>query len=181
MTFVDPLTGHARLIIGDDQGVYTAVDDDGTFGTGASARHRSASRPSRNGNLQITQFYYGASQPSSRWPPARSAALFYGQAQDNGFPRSDPDILNNGNITWSGGLGDGTGVATDQQGRGTVYQYNWPCCGGNRTDFFQVDGVGRTFGLLQRVQPRPHPRPAVAQPGRVATSPSTRSTATRSS
>ena len=32
---------------------------------------------------------------------------------------------------------------------GTFYQYYWPCCGGAYTDFFQVNGVGETFGLLQ--------------------------------
>ena len=36
-TLVDPLTGHSRIIIGDDQGVYTAVDNNGTFQTPASA------------------------------------------------------------------------------------------------------------------------------------------------
>src|SRR5206468_110723 len=57
---------------------------------------------------------------------------------------------------WVGPEGDGTGVATDQADGadlGTVYRYNWPCCGGNITDFFQVNGVGRTNGLLQDHQP----------------------------
>src|SRR5262249_9385637 len=58
--------------------------------------------------------------------------------------------------------GDATGVATDQQGRkgnheGTVYQYFWPCCGGDNTNFFQVNGVGRTFGLLQTSNGLPTP------------------------
>ena len=62
VTFVDPLTGHARLIIGDDQGVHTAVDDDGTFVTAIGTQ--AVPFGPRSGNLQITQFYYGASQPS---------------------------------------------------------------------------------------------------------------------
>jgi subtilisin-like proprotein convertase family protein len=165
VTTVDPLTGKSRLIIGDDQGVYTAVDDNGTFldsaGTAAFATG------SRNGNLQITQFYYGAAQPSSvNLQGQIMAALFYGSAQDNGGPGSDPNILNNGNITWSGPGGDATGVATDQTGTGTQYQYFWPCCGGDGTNFFQVsasgipgDGVGRTFGLLQQSNPGNTPDP----------------------
>jgi hypothetical protein len=153
----DPLTGHARLIFGDDQGVFSVVDNgDGTvsngIGTAASAS------TSRNGNLQITQFYYGAAQPSSAAAQI-AGALFYGQAQDDGFPRSDPNVLNNGNIFWNGGGGDGTGVATDQTGVGTLYQYNWPCCGGNLTDFFQVNGVGRTNGLIQSSTGTPAPDP----------------------
>jgi subtilisin-like proprotein convertase family protein len=157
VTFVDPVTGHARLIIGDDQGVHTAVDDDGAFVTAVGTR--AVPFGARSGNLQVTQFYYGAAQPSSHLLNGQIRALLYGQAQDDGFPRSDPDILNDGNLTWAGGLGDGAGVATDPQGLGTLYQYNWPCCGGNRTDFFQVDGVGRTFGLLQQSLPGPTPDP----------------------
>ena len=147
VTMVDPLTGHARLIFGDDQGIFSSVDNgDGTISAGIGT----ASQPSnsRNGNLQITQFYYGAAQPSSA-ASLIAGALFYGQAQDDGFPRSDPNLLSNGNLRWTGPAGDGTGVATDQTGSGTLYQYNWPCCGGNVTDFFQVNGVGRTNGLIQ--------------------------------
>jgi len=147
VTMRDPLTGRPRLIFGDDQGVFSSLDDgDGTVngpvGTAAIPEI------SRNGNLQITQFYYGAVQPSSAAAQI-AGALFYGQAQDNGFPRSGSNVLNDGNIRWSGPGGDGTGVATDQTGSGTLYQYNWPCCGGNITDFFQVNGVGRTNGLIQ--------------------------------
>ena len=160
VTMIDPLTGRTRLIIGDDQGVYTALDNNGEFdllsgtrplfddgiGTALAPDH------SRNGNLQITQFYYGAAQPSNA-AAQLAGALFYGQAQDDGFPVSGPDVLTSGNITWSGPEGDGTGVATDQTGTGTLYRYNWPCCGGNITDFFRVKlpgaaEVGRTTGLV---------------------------------
>ncbi len=53
----------------------------------------------RNGNLQITQFYYGAAQPRSAAAQI-AGALFYGSSQDNGGPVSDPNILTDGNITW---------------------------------------------------------------------------------
>src|SRR3989442_1139746 len=61
ITTRDPLTGHARLIIGDDQGVYTAVDNGGTLVSGIGSAV--APTGSRNGNLQSTQVYYRASQP----------------------------------------------------------------------------------------------------------------------
>ena len=161
VTYVDPVTGHARLIIGDDQGVFTAVDNNGTFDSGIGT----ATVPfgSANGNLQITQFYYGASQPSNVAAEA-ATALFYGSAQDNGGPYSDPSILSDGNITWTGPGGDSGGVATDQQGSGTQFQYWWGCCGGNYTDFFQVTPpggvpIGRTSGLLQASNGLPTPDP----------------------
>ena len=145
---------------------------------GGTARvaHRQLAGMDRNGNLQITQFYYGAAQPSTAAAEI-AGALFYGSAQDNGGPVSDPNIISNGNITWSGPGGDATGVGTDQQGSGTAYQYFWPCCGGNDTDFFQYIGpglsgaglgaagqagggyVGRTFGLLQASGGLPTPDP----------------------
>jgi hypothetical protein len=108
---------------------------------------------SRNGNLQLTQHYYGASQPSEL-AALVAGALFYGQDQDTGFPRSTPTVLQTGDIRWNGaggGRGDGSGVATDQTGSGTVYEYQWPCCGGEFTDFFRVNGVARTQGLVQQL------------------------------
>ena len=93
-------------------------------------------------------------------PPlgALAGALFYGVAQDDGFPVSDPNILATGNLNWTGSTGDGTGVATDQTGTGTSYRYNWPCCGGNITDFFQVKlpgqgEVGRTGVVASAAAP----------------------------
>src|SRR5205823_6058186 len=127
ITMVDPLTGKSRIIIGDDQGIFSAVDDNGKFLT--SFGSHSLPRASRNGNIQITQFYYGAVQPSLLAAQV-AGALFYGQAQDDGSPQSAPDVLTTGNIGWVGPEGDGTGVATDQTGSGTAYRYNWPCCTG---------------------------------------------------
>ena len=71
-TMVDPLTGLPRLIFGNDQGVWTILDNNGTFETqlGQSASGvqlgsvtTQLANTDRNGNLQITQFYYGATQP----------------------------------------------------------------------------------------------------------------------
>ena len=135
VTMIDPTTGLSRLIFGNDQGVWSVLDNNGSFETSIGS---STPTPNldRNGNLQITQFYYGAAQPSNAAAQI-AGALFYGSAQDNGGPVSDPSILTNGNITWSGPGGDATGVGTDQQGSGVAFQYFWPCCGGAYTDFFQ--------------------------------------------
>jgi subtilisin-like proprotein convertase family protein len=184
-TMVDPLTGLPRLLFGNDQGVWTILDNDGTFETqiGTSASGVQLGSPTdqlastdRNGNLQITQFYYGAAQPSTT-AAENADALFYGSAQDDGGPVSDPNILTTGNLTGNGPGGDATGVGTDQQGSGSAYQFFWPCCGGDFTDFFQyiapglsgaglgeagelTDGyVSRTFGLLQASGGQPTPDP----------------------
>ena len=165
LSYVDPVSGRGRLIFGDDQGVFTGVDaGDGTLLR--SIGNNQLATGSRNGNLQITQLYYGAAQPSDLTAQI-AGALLYGQAQDDGFPRSDPNLLNNGNINWNGPFGDGTGVATDQSGSGSAYYYNWPCCGGDITSFFRFDspdgapnnGVGRTTGLIQSSSGTPVPDP----------------------
>lgn len=170
----DPISGRTRLIFGNDQGVYTLVDrGDGTLvqslGDVESAADDAGNvrvpNGSRNGNLQITQFYYGASQPSelaAQLSELRTgpAGMFFGEAQDDGNPSGNADILSNGEITWEpNGGGDGGGVATDQTGTGTVFEYLWPCCGGNNTDFFKVNGIGRTFGLIEQSNPGPTPDP----------------------
>ena len=169
ITEIDPLTGLSRIIIGDDQGVYSAVDNNGVLSTGIGTAP--FANANRNGNLQITQFYYGAVQPSNaaaqiafdqsqgQVGSPSPGGMFYGSAQDDGGPISDPNLLSDGNLGWAGPGGDGGGVAVDQQGAGTQLQYWWPCCGGNFTDFFQVNGVGRTFGLLQQSNAGPTPDP----------------------
>jgi subtilisin-like proprotein convertase family protein len=169
LTIVDPLTGHARLIVADDQGVFTGVDDNGTVSAGIGT----ALSPtySRNGNLQLSQVLYGAAQPSLAAAQI-AKALAYGNGTHTGIGGSDPAVLNNGDINWQapsediGGAGrfdsigglageiSGVGVQTDQQGRGIVYQYLYPGLGGNFTNFFQVSTGGgafisRTTGLIQ--------------------------------
>lgn len=153
VTLKDPVTGKTRLIVGLDQGVFTGIDrGDGTVIS--SVGTETLATGARNGNLQINQFYNGASQPSALAAQI-AGALFYGIAQDNGFPASDPNILSNGNLNWTGRTGDGQDIAADQLGTGTEYSYRWPCCGGGGTNFFQVsprvgNDIGRTFGLIQK-------------------------------
>jgi hypothetical protein len=155
---IDPLTGHARLILGDDQGVFTFVDNgDGTFGTGIGTAQDA--HGSRNGNLQITQFYGGSAQPS-QGAANKGNGFFYGAAQDDGYPNSTRDLLSTGDITWTGPGGDAQDVHTAQTASptdgfadGTVFHETWPCCNEGinpATDFFKVNYVGHTLGLLQQ-------------------------------
>ena len=120
VTMIDPTTGLARLIFGNDQGVWSVLDNNGTFETGIGSNTLTANTipdSNRNGNLQITQFYYGAAQPSNAAAQV-AGALFYGSAQDDGGPVSSPNVVTNGNIEWAGPGGDATGVGTNQQGTG---------------------------------------------------------------
>ena len=153
-TMIDPTTGLPRLIFGNDQGIWPVLDNNGTFETQIGASDQLPDI-NRNGNLQITQFYYGAAQPSNA-AALIAGALFYGSAQDNGGPFSDPGVISNGNITWNGPGGDATGVATDQQGNGNAQiSTSGPCCGGTDTNFsrsyrparvVRATTPGRTFG-----------------------------------
>ena len=195
VTYRDPLTGQTRMLIANDQGVYSAMVYTATGETNrpklinidprngrmimSIGNVADMSLPggnvqivngSRNGNLQIAQMFYGASQPSSLAAAISVVrGMFYGMTLDNGFPQSDSNVLNNGNVTWASlsraqaavaPYGSGAGVATDQTGSGTVYQYKWPAYGGRRTDFFQVNNIGRTQGLIQATQPGDVPDPA---------------------
>jgi subtilisin-like proprotein convertase family protein len=152
---LDPTTGKTRLLVGYDQGIATGIDNNGALLS--SIGNQSLASGVRNGNIQITQFYNGAAQPSALAAQI-AGALFFGEAQDDGFPTSNPNVLINGNIGWFGSTGDGTDVATDATGSGTTYQSTWPCCNtAGPSNFFQVNGIGRTFGLLQSTSVPPGP------------------------
>ena len=167
VTMIDPTTGLPRLIFGNDQGVWSVLDNNGTFETQIGARSdRRCAGISRNGNLQITQFYYGAAQPSTA-AALIAGALFYGSAQDNGGPVSDPNIISNGDIAWSGPGGDASGVATDQQGTGTALPVLLALLRRRTTPTSsRSTASAETFGLLQASGGHPDPRPAVAVHGR---------------
>jgi subtilisin-like proprotein convertase family protein len=175
---IDPTTGLPRLIVGNSQGVWSVLDNNGTvetsIGSPTTATVLNLPDVNRNGDLQLTQFYYGAAQPSNVAAQAADA-LFYGAAQDNGGPFSVPTILTDGNLQWSVPSGEvsawlnSSAVAVDQQGNqglgnnglgiGTLDQYWFPGSGGADTNFFQVNGIGRTFGLLQQSNGLPTPDP----------------------
>jgi subtilisin-like proprotein convertase family protein len=161
MAMKDPLTGLTRLVFGDDQGVFSVIDTgSGQIQTGLGEVNAAGTSDvpfpstSRNGNLQITQFYYGAAQPSILAAEVAGAlqqagGLFYGNAQDDGFPVSDPHLLTDGNIDWNGPTGDGSGIATDQTGSGTAYSYQWPATGIDSglgfSNFFLVNPNGTGY------------------------------------
>jgi large repetitive protein len=154
-TIVDPISGKSRLIAGTDQGVFSAAED-GRGHFVSSIGNDVLPMGTRNGNLQIAQIHYGAAQPSNLAAQVADSLFWAGSWQVD-FPASDGDILQNGNLSWTDRdplsfEGSGSGVATaqvDDASRGAVYQYKWPSDGGRFTDFFQVNGVGRTVGLLQ--------------------------------
>jgi subtilisin-like proprotein convertase family protein len=158
----DPITGQTRIILGDDQGVYTGVAlPDGSISTGIGTA--STVLGNRNGDLQVAQMYYGAEQPSIL--AAQIAGAFsYGTTQDNGpHAQSAGNLISSGNIDWlqpfENPLGTGAGVATDQTGSGTSYHYVWPSGllpinDPVTTNFFEVTPpagapISRTTGLLQ--------------------------------
>lgn len=169
VTYVDPVTHQTRLVIGDDMGISTVLDD-GTGQIVSQPGFTSNPTKSRNGDLQIAQFYSGGVQPSQLAADI-AGALIYGMSNNNGFPTSSSDILQTGNTNWTTGdgytvaNGSGNGVATDSTGSGTAYQFRFPSSPGTDgttstylpTDFFRVitdtannpAGVSRTNGLLQ--------------------------------
>ena len=85
---VDPTTGLTRLIAGNLTGIYSGLDDNGTFEANVGT---STALPevNRNGNLDLAQFYYGAVQPSSA-AALVAGSLFYGGAQNIGGQASGP-------------------------------------------------------------------------------------------
>jgi subtilisin-like proprotein convertase family protein len=152
LTEVDPATGLPRLIVGNLDGVYSSLDKNGQFQPfiGASTAEPSVNR---NGNLQLGQIYYVAAQPSSVAAQA-AQALFYAGAENIGGQSADPNLITDGNINWTALQAGGTvlnasGTAVDQQGSGNLFQFWSAGQGGQYTNFFKVNGVGRTFGLLQ--------------------------------
>ena len=172
--YIDPITGDVRLLIANDEGIYTAlVNSDGTLDNGIGTDFEA--NYSRNGNLQNEQLLTSASQPSFVSSQAASA-LFYASGQSTLAAQSDPNVLTDGNLTWdnSAVLNPGTssprntsanasigsldrsgvGVATDSTGESSptnVYEFDIPILGGNLTDFFRVNQFGQTTGLANNV------------------------------
>jgi len=176
-TEVDPQTGATRLIVGDDQGVFTAaLNADGSVNPGTTGAP--SATYSRNGNLDTAQFRYGNAQPSSALLNGQVAsALYYGDGAGAGLVGSNPNVLSNGNLTGNGTIEgtppsvpsitsadeSGVGVGVDQQGNNVVYRYLFPGLGGQGTDFFQVSVgngpfVSRTTGLVQTADDPQWPR-----------------------
>lgn len=160
----DPQTGRTRLLLGNEFGIYSVVDNgQGKVDLGIGST--TTVMGERNGNLQLGEFYFGATQPS-RLASDIAGALLYAMGngvvagRGLGFPTSTNTILSTGNINWqSPQLGEGAGgVATDQTGSGLAYRDIPPASVNSpllESDFFQTKAnngspwVGRTTGLLQ--------------------------------
>ena len=106
----DPLTGETRLLVGDDNGVFTGTDQGVVTATGADTGVTTIQSNvgtaqevtgSRNGNLQIAEMVDSAAQPSSLAANI-AGSLFYGESRTNGFPASTSSILGTGNLDWTG-------------------------------------------------------------------------------
>ncbi len=122
--FIDPITGRTRFIYGTDQGVFTGVDRGDGLLDDALGFNRLVTG-SRNGNLQVAQFYSGAIQPSQLAADV-AGSLFYGMAQDVGFLAADSRALSQGNTNLRGPSGDGAWVEVDPTGSGRAFQYRSP-------------------------------------------------------
>jgi subtilisin-like proprotein convertase family protein len=170
LTIVDPLTGLTRLIVADDQGVFSGVyNADGTLSTSGLGTAPTVTG-SLNGNLQDEAIYFSAAQPSTLAAQA-AGALFYGSGIGLTDVRSSANLLSTGDLTWSVAgttYGDvqgviqsdnrgGTGIATDStggvsatspNGNPAVYEFDIPSLGGDYTNFFRVNTNGSTTGLV---------------------------------
>jgi subtilisin-like proprotein convertase family protein len=157
LTITDPLTGKTRMILGDDLGVFSFLDD-GTGKQLSSLGTQSFVNGSFNGNLQIAQLFNGAIQPTT----SLGTSLIYLTSTINGYQQSTSDILTTGDTSYSATGGDGmgpelsgAGVAVDETGAkvGTVYRFEWPSDKVNgtpvNTNFFVINGVAQDFGLVQ--------------------------------
>ncbi len=104
----DPLTGGVRLVFGDDQGVYTSVDEGGTNGDYEQSQVDVTTIGSeivpfgpRNGDLQIAQFGTGATQPSTLAADV-AGSFVYGSNPGGAYFASEPDVISNGDNVWNG-------------------------------------------------------------------------------
>ena len=158
VTMVDPTTGLPRLIFGNDQGIWSVLDNNGTFETQiGSSDALPVDQPQRQSPDHPVLLRCGPAQQRRRLD---RRLLVLRQRQDNGGPVSRPTASS------AAATSSGTGQAATpaawpptSRATGTLYQYFWPCCGGGDTDFFQVNGVGRTYGLLQASGGQPTPDP----------------------
>ena len=153
-TMIDPTTGLPRIVFGNDQGVWSVIDDHGVQLAGQGVGTQPTPSMDRNGNLQITQFYYGAVQPSNT-----GVAAVTTRPCSTAVPRTTAGHRRRGTSSRPG-----TSTGTDRRRRrrhgsrhrparvGTRYQTFWPetLPQDLGTSFFLVNHIGRTFGLFQQ-------------------------------
>ncbi len=178
VTYVDPLTGKARVVWGHDEGIgtfvssadgthneqngFTQVTQDGTVLTNGGKNLQVEG--SRNGNMQVARFYSGDIQPSAGAAGTAAdiaKAMFYGAAHRvadvmTGEAIGDSPLMDTGNLSWGqiGRFGRTNYVTTDPTGSGTVYILRRINEISPTTDFFQIQEAGgtpisRTNGLFR--------------------------------
>ncbi len=147
----DPVTGNVRLIAADLVGIATMVNEGAGFidtGIGLDT----VVNGDRTGNLQVSEITQTGAQPSTLAADIAGALLF-SENPVIGVAMSDPNIFQDGNITW-GNLSPGWGemVNTDPTGSGTVFRYQYPSLTDfpanngttfvNGNDFFEINTPG---------------------------------------
>ena len=133
-TMVDPTTGRTRLLIGDQNGVYSVVNQGngtvlGSIGDasnlGTNTGDITIVNGSRNGDLQIAQINDVGVEPSLLASQVSFLqGMFYATTTNNGSPNSNANIIapgqpGYGNITWTRPeiiRGTGQGIAVVQTG-----------------------------------------------------------------
>ena len=178
LTEVDPTTGLPRLMVGNLTGICSVLDNHGTYLTSVGS---STPTPSvdRNGNLQLSQYYYAAAQPSAA-AAIKADAMFYAGAQNNGGQASAANPITSGNIDWRRTRPADCSSASGHRGPAgerTLYQYWSPVWGGGDTNFFHGQRHRPDLRLAPG-QRRASPPPTRNGSRRASpTSPSIRSTA----
>ena len=149
----DPLTGNVRLFSATSSGVYTGVDiGEGNVDPGIGSA--SSVSGSRIGNLQVAEITDPAAQPSVL-AGAISGALLFAESPGIGLPMADPNIFQDGNISWRNlSSGYGEAIVPDPSGSGTVFRYQYTYTADyplypttalsplNGNDFFEVNAPG---------------------------------------
>lgn len=166
MTYVDPITGQTRLIVGNDQGVYSGTltsngnEDLGVDVNGLSGAGVADAIGSRNGNLQIAQLLQGAVQPTTA-SASKNGSLLFAAGYAEGSLSAPTSVLTSGNLNW---VGQGVPNVSDNVGvdeTGQTAQSYWYLSPGNFDgvpDYYQVGtanpsaanvdgGIVRTTGL----------------------------------
>jgi subtilisin-like proprotein convertase family protein len=175
-SFVDPLTGVGRVVVGTDEGITTyAANSDGSaqqvngFNQDFQVPNEGFTQTDlqitgkRNGNLQVARLYSGDAQPSLLAAQIADS-LAYGAARRYGDAQVSPADPSTGAIQWDDTAGQvgrpstANYIATDQTGTGNVYilrRINDLAFEMEDTvDFFQVSlnggtPISRTNGLFQ--------------------------------
>ena len=134
---IDPTTGLPRLIFGNDQGVWSVLDNNGTFETQIGTSDAlPGDQPQRQPPDHPVLLRGGAAQQRRR-PDRRRLVLRQCPGQRRArsrTPTSSATAISSG----AGPAATPPAWPPTSKAWARLYQYFWPCCGGGDTDFFQV-------------------------------------------